>query len=166
MKFLKFIFAVLLFCLIFLMPFNSIFAKVPAQDKIIVSQRIYPDNNLYPYKRLWEKIKEFIVFSNNDQVKFHENLLANRISELKYVSDSRLLSLMQDASQRVSYEAGTVEEKVSVSDNQQKDDVKDLFTVYKTFLPQVRDSYRANSAYWLFIQQNIDTFEILSGELK
>ena len=100
-------------------------------------------------------------------MKYHSYLLGKRMSELTYVVENKMVSEIEKASNRVSFEAGkAVEnwEKTKAYDDKNK--LRQKIEFYKGYLPDLRDKFPANSSYWLLIQQNIDSFGILLDKLK
>ncbi|MBU0671164.1 hypothetical protein KKF29_03325, partial [Patescibacteria group bacterium] len=71
-----------------------------------------------------------------------------------------------NASQRLAYQAGVFAESSITCGKNEKELVLSLFIKYKPILEKMRDNFPANSPFWLLSQQDIDTFDILSGKLK
>lgn len=120
----------------------------------------------YLFKRSQEKILEKFQFSNSSKLNFHKKLMLERLSELKYVAETKSLGLLQISSQRFSYEAGKVVEYAQDMTQEDKDDVKNQFISYKPLLEKLRDIYPSNSSFWMLIQYDIDTLDILSKKLN
>lgn len=143
------------------------FAYAQADKAVVKSQRINPGSIYYPLKRFWEKSLELVTFTPRGRISYHKMLLEDRLAELKYVADNKLLSEFQQSSERFSYETGILTEMLEELNNADKK--KEILQVYDNdakFLPSLRDQFHANSSFWLLIQQNIDTLNIMSNRLK
>lgn len=155
----------LVFILIFIL-FPSLIVATQHQLPL-KEEKINPGSFYYPFKRLWEKTRERLIFSTEGRVKFYDSLLDKRLIELKYVSENKLLGEMERSSQRLSFQAGVLKEELKKLNNAKRiQQVLDKYEVYSKLLGKLRDLYPANSAYWLLLQQNIDTLKILSDSLK
>lgn len=133
----------------------------------VKNEAINPGTFYYSFKRLWEKGVQILQFSSESKINFHESLFKKRFAELNYVARNKLLSEVQTSSERFAYEAGILTEEL-ISKNK-IDDKKALikqFEQYGKFLPDLRDKYPANSSYWMLIQHDINTLNILSDRLK
>lgn len=140
---------------------------VHAKETDLPSVKITPDSFYYPFKRLWEKTRERFIFSTEGRVKFYDSLFDTRLIELKYVSENRSLGEIERSSQRLSFQAGVLKEELKKLNHAERiQQVLDKYEMYSKLLGNLRDLYPANSAYWLLLQQNIDTLKILSDNLK
>ncbi len=120
----------------------------------------------YQFKRGYEKIFEKFQFSSASKLNYYQNLLLTRLSELKYVAETKDLDDLQRSTERFSYEAGKIvqlSEKLNSTDNAR---IQNQFKEYKPILEKLRDLYSYNSSYWKLIQYDIDTLDILSKKLK
>lgn len=158
---------ILILVLSFVLIGPAITVKASSENIVLHGQKILPGSVFYNFKRLWEKGRDFLAFSPEAKVEYHRKLLNTRLSEFKYVMENKQLNEIEKASNRVSYEAGIIEENLEKFEDQEKRaQVAEEFETYKDYIPRLRDIYPANSAYWLSTQQNIDTFNILMGKLK
>lgn len=127
---------------------------------------IKPNGDMfYQIKRGYEKILEKFQLSDKSKLNYHQNLLLTRLSELKYVAERKNLTELQKSTERFSYEAGKITELSVKPDSKDKTGIKDRFKEYKPVLEKLRDLYPANSSYWMLIQYDIDTLDILSQKL-
>ena len=140
---------------------------VLAQETMVISkQGINPDSAYYDIKRVWEKINEQVQFSQQNKLRYSRVLLENRLSELNYIAEGKQLDYFETSSNRLSAQAGTVANLAArTASSTKKAEIVSQFTEYIRVLEKLRDLYPANSSYWLFIQQNIDTLNILSEKL-
>ena len=130
------------------------------------TQRILPGTLLYNVKRVWEKTREKLVFSDEGKASYHHDLLKKRLYELEYATESSMAEVA-DASLRASYEAGRVVELLEqIGDEDKSKDFREALLLYGKILPPWRDRFPANSAYWLWVQQTIDSFNILANRLQ
>lgn len=151
--------------LIFLCSTTQIFAKTP-EEYNLTEQKTLPSTPSYSFKRVKEKGLMMIKVRSKSKFEYSELLLEKRLSELVSLVDVREPSLITGSSQRFSYQAGILAELNSKLKSSQKDNIKVRFDDYKKILSELRDNYPANSAYWLLIQQNIDTINILFDKMK
>ncbi len=141
---------------------------VLAQETIAISrQGINPDSPYYDIKRVWEKINEQVRFSQQSKIEYSQILAENRLSELSYIAEGKQLDYFETSSNRLSAQLGTVANlAVKTASSTKKAEIVLQFTKYIRVLEKLRDLYSANSSYWLLIQQNIDTLNILSEKLR
>lgn len=144
-------------------------AFVFAEDQQEISlpkTSINPGSFYYPVKRLFEKGRERLIFSQEGKASFYSVLLKNRLSELKYVTDKKVLSEIQGSSERFAYHAGILTEVVEQGKSGDKENIIREFEKYSKFLEGLRDNFPANSSFWMLIQHDINTLSILSAKLK
>lgn len=136
-------------------------------DKEIKQERTNPGSFYYSLKRAWEKVRWFFIFSDQNKVDYHQDLINKRLSELKYVVDSKLLSEVETSSQRFAYQAGVLVGQLKKMNDKERDTklLKD-FEKYKLVLEKLRDNYPANSSFWMLLQHDINTLNILSDQIK
>lgn len=151
----------LIFSVILTFPFTSI-AQSPEAFGLAI-QNTLPGNTKYPLKRLKEKIKYILTFSQKAKFSYRKLLLEKRLSELASLVDNKNLTEITKAGQRFAYQAGILAEN---SIKGQKTIIDPIFTQHKTILSKLRDMFPANSAYWLSIQQDIDALNILGAKLN
>lgn len=162
----KGMFALLLFSFFPLVTYTGVLATEVNLPNILVT----PNNYLfYSLTRLTEKGLIFIKISKESKVDYFKNLTQKRLAELKYVVENKLLSEVQQSSQRLSYQIGILSDYLSTNQNQlskQKLNTKNLLNSYKELLANLRDQYPANSNYWMLIQHNINSIDINLEKLK
>lgn len=128
---------------------------------------VYPGSFYYNFKRLFEKGKERLIFSQESKKSFYESLLKTRLAELNFVVEKKFLSEVQQSSERFAFQAGILtEELVRQKKAEGKEKIIKEFEKYSKFLENLRDKYPANSAYWMLIQHDINTLKILTERLK
>lgn len=158
------IFLVLVVSFVILSLQNLVLAQ---ETKVISRQKINPDSPYYDIKRLWEKINEQMRFSQESKIGYSQILAENRLSELSYVAQEKKLDYFETSSNRLSAQVGTVVNLAAkTASPRKKAEIVLQFTKYINVLEKLRDLYSANSSYWLLIQQNIDTLNILSEKLR
>lgn len=162
-KFLILSFFVIMF---FSTPFDSIYAN-EAEQLGLPETTVNPGSFYYSFKRLFEKGQEKLLFFQQSKKSFYESLVKMRLSELNYVIDKKALSEVQRSSERFAYQAGILTEEV-IKQNQinDKENLIKEFGRYNKFLSNLRDKYPANSSFWMLIQHDINTLNILSNRLK
>lgn len=154
-----------LFVLSFVLTPNVIKAESPESLKL-TPQKTLPGSALYPIKRFKEKFTALTSFSPEAKIKYGIILLEKRLSELASLVERKDAIYVESSSQRLSAQAGNLADYASSLDAEKKELVLSYFNAYIPSLNKLRDSYPANYAYWLSIQQNIDTLNILAEKLK
>ncbi len=128
---------------------------------------INPGSFYYPFKRLWEKGMEKLQFDTKARVNFYQSAIKTRLAELNYVVENKLLDEVQRSSERFAYDAGILtDELVKQNQSNSKEKTISEFEKYKKFLETLRDKYPSNSSFWMLVQHDINTLNILSEELK
>lgn len=150
---------------IFFCSTAQIFAKAP-EEYNLTGQKTLPNTPSYSFKRIKEKGLMAIKFTPISKFEYSVVLIEKRLSELVSLVDLKELDMITSASQRFSYQAGILSDLNSKLKTDQNEKIKVKFDNYEKILSELRDNYPANSAYWLLIQQNIDTLNILSGKMK
>ncbi len=161
--FLKLFLALIIFSLV---QAGLIYAQESVQLEL-PKTTVNPGSFYYPFKRLIEKGRERVIFSQEEKISFYKSLLKIRLSELNYVISKKFLSEIQGSSERFAYTAGILAEEVKVQDKvEEKQYHIRQFGLYSKFLDSLRDQYPANSSFWMLIQHDINTLSILSEQLK
>lgn len=152
----------------FLISTLFIYQVSAESDTIVIKNEIVnPGSFYFPFKRLWEKGIEKLQFSNESKINFYFSQLQVRISELNYVIENKFLSEVQQASERLAYQAGMMTNSlVEQNDANEKQTIIREFEKYAKYLEKLRDVYPANTSFWMLIQHDINTFNILSERLK
>lgn len=145
-------------------------SPVIALDSSLPDIKIQPDNRLfYSFKRLFENTIFFTKISAKDKMIYYQELTKKRMAELKYVGENKLIGFVQKSSERLSYQVGVTSDLLAANKESLKSfskDYMDLLTDYKKILVGIRDTYSANSSYWLLVQQNIDSFDLNMEKIK
>jgi len=142
-----------------------IFAQSPETFDLPI-QKTLPGSQNYTFKRLKEKITEFFKFSHQTKFSYRQILLEKRVSEFVSLVENKNQLDFVNSSQRLAYQAGVLAESVVNGSREDKDVVLAIFAKYIPILDKMRDHFPANSASWLYSQQDIDTLNILSEKLK
>lgn len=129
-------------------------------------QNTLPGNSKYPFKRLKERIKYLLTFSQKEKFSYRQILLEKRVSEFVSLVENKNQSDLANSSQRLTYQAGILAESVVKGSKEDKELVLTLFAKYKPILDKMRDHFPANSSFWLYSQQDIDTLNILEAKLE
>lgn len=127
---------------------------------------INPGSFYYPVKRAVEKGREMIIFSKEGKRSYYNSLLKTRLSELDYVTEKKILSEIQSSSERFAYQAGILTEEAMQSNKNDKENLINDYAKYSKFLDVLRDRFPANSSFWMLVQHDINTLDILSNKLK
>lgn len=129
------------------------------------NESINPGSFYYSFKRLWEKGLERLQFSKQSKVHFYQSQMLTRLAELKFVVENKILSEIQTSSQRFAYTAGILTNEV-IKDNVDKKNTAEQFQNMQKILSKLRDNYPANSSYWMLVQHDINSLNILKEGLK
>jgi len=129
-------------------------------------QKTLPGSAGYNFKRLKEKITASFKFSYQAKFSYRQKLLEKRVSEFVSLIENKNQSELPSSSQRLAYQSGILAESIVNSSKEDKELVLALFAKYKPILDKMRDHFPANSTFWLYSQQNIDTLNILGAKLK
>lgn len=144
--------------------------KVLAAEFTIPNTLINPNNYLiYSMKRLFEKTLLYTKLTKDSKANYYRDLAVTRIAELNAVVNQNLLSEVQQSTQRLSYEIGTLSDFVSANEkdlSKKKQGIIEFLSSLKGPLATLRDKYPANSAYWLLIQDNINSIDLNLEKLK
>lgn len=145
---------------------TTVYAAELTLPKVVIN----PDNYLiYSLKRLFEKTIIFTKLSKDSKMNYYKELTLTRMAELKNVVDQNLLSEVEQSTQRLSYQVGTLSDFISTDKTDlpnESQEISDLLNSLKNPLAILRDKYPANSAYWLLIQHNINSIDINLQKLK
>lgn len=144
---------------------NLVNAKLP-EDYNLITQKTLPTSPSYSFKRIKEKALMFVKLTSKSKFEYSKVLLGKRLSELVTLVNDKDPNLITSSSQRFSYQAGITAKLNSKLKESQKDNLTKLFANYNIILGELRDNYPANKPNWLLTQQNIDTLNILLGEMK
>lgn len=138
-----------------------------AEEEVInlPAVKTLPTSSVYPFKRLWEKVRLTLAFTQKGKLEYKKLLMERRLSELAILVNDGNTENIERASQRFAYQAGIYAEHVQ-NNKEATIEALEAFRKYKIVLPQLRDHYPANGTYWLSIQQDLDTLNILSDKIK
>lgn len=158
---------VVIFLLFILFIFHQVGLIYADGELSLPTTKINPGNFYYNFKRLWEKTFEYLNFPTQSKISYRESLLKTRLAELKYIVDNKVLSEVENSSKRFSYQAGILVDLIEKqNDEDRKKKIKEEFQKYNKLLDNLRDKYPANSSFWMLIQHDINTLNILSDRLK
>ncbi len=156
-----------------LFTFSSLFfypAKTSAEGLNLPKVSINPSYYLlYSFKRLFEKGDYYLKFSDQAKLDYFQHLVLTRMSELQNMVNANSQSDIEQATQRLSYQIGTLSDflashKSSLPNKQ--GEVINLLNNLKDPLANMRDKYHSNSSFWLLLQHNINTIDINLTKLK
>lgn len=148
---------------------SAIQAKVIAAELSLPSISITPDKHLYySVKRLVEKGTLLIKFSKTSKADYYRDLTLKRLAELKYVVENKLLSEVQQSTQRFSYQTGILSDYISTNKEllKREQDTQDFLVRSKDLLGGLRDKYTSNSSFWMLVQHSINSIDLNLEKLK
>jgi len=108
-----------------------------------VSTKQVPGTILFSIKRLSEKLQTELIFINNQKADFENILIKRRLSELSILVNNKELSQIETSGSRFMTQIQSSKNPVITED-------------MLIQLSDLRDTFQANSSYWLIIQQCID----------
>lgn len=152
---LAFVFLVISF---FILIVTSVFA---APLIVLPDTKIPPESFYYPIKRLVEKIQTPFHITSSSKADYYKDLVQARMGELKHVVDKGYLDQVEKASQRVSFEVGTLTDYIKSNNlSEKKSRMFDLYKNDRAILENLRDKYPANSSFWMLIQHIINSIDL------
>lgn len=116
-------------------------------------ESVNPDSLTYPLKRFGEQAKLFFSFDERNKTAYFLSLLDTRFNELVYTINFKKTGFLNETVSRYNTFVG----KIKLNSKNIKHEFKLKFSQNIKVLEMLRDQYPANSAYWLNIQQSIDT---------
>lgn len=118
-------------------------------------EKINPNLQIYPLKRIMENLKLNLILGEKQKRKYLYKLFEKRFSELVYVLNYKKEGFYVETVDRYNTFAGII--KISPQDDKDKDQM----VAFSIILQKLRDRYPSGSAYWIKIQEAIDTTESL-----
>lgn len=114
-----------------------------------------------------EKITLFFKFSNSDKYDYQKYLINKRLSELKYVVESKQGNLIEETSSRYSTYLGTLSEfviknKLSIK----KEDTLAVFLEHIKIIEKLQEEYESESVFRMLLQHDINTLKLFSEKFK
>lgn len=141
-------------------------SRVFAQEITLPQQKVYPGTFFFPLKRLVEKTWEKFL-SKKGEVKFYNQLVITRLSELNYIASNKKIGEVQTSSERFNFYAGKLTEKAK--GNSGADEKRKIISDFENdtkLLMKLRDNFEYESSYWILIQHSINSLNIYIGQLK
>lgn len=118
-------------------------------------------------EKFQEKVTLFFKFSKEEKYKFQKFLVDKRLSELKYVVDSKQGNLIEETTSRYSTYLGNFSEfvinKKLIS---KKEDILKMFETHAKILETLQENYESESVFRMLIQHDINTIKIFSDKIK
>lgn len=112
--------------------------------------------------KIFEKAGLFLKFNPVSKSIYWRKLVDKRLAEMKLVVEQDRLDIFEQTSSRYSTYLGRYSNYI-VSKNltSQKKIAEQMFNKHTEILKPLRDKYEYDSGWWLMLQQNIDTIDIL-----
>ena len=163
----KFVVSLFLIAL-FVISMYSTYSFSYAQTTNIQYEKINPDNRLlFKIKRLSEKIEGTIIFNliKGKKVSYLTKLTNRRLAEFTYVVEKSKRSHLENASSRYITYIGLLSEELVTNANE-KDTVINNLNDHPKVLIYLRDEFPAQTAEWRFVQQAVESTEVLLSKLN
>lgn len=119
-------------------------------------ENINSNQLIYPFKKYWENITLKLTFGNQNRQNYTWILYQKRFKELVFIINNDKTGFLPDTADRYNTFAGRTKTLVSLTSNQKKQ-IKDNISL----LEKLRDRYHSGSAYWIKIQETVDTTKSL-----
>ena len=110
--------------------------------------------------------RDLIVISLNQ---YYRDLILTRLTELKVVSDQKLLNDVEQSSQRVSYQVGTLSDYLLANRQDLGNEIPkiiELLTEAKILVTGMRDKFPSNTSFNMLIQHSINSIDLNLEKLK
>lgn len=116
-------------------------------------EKVNPNLLIYPFKRFTEEVRLVLFLKSDDQKRYRYKLLDNRFKELVYIINFQKTGFLPENVNRYYGYIGSLRKDFPIVEPEYKDQAKK----YLSLLEILRDRNPANSAYWMSIQQAIDS---------
>lgn len=116
-------------------------------------ENINPNLLAYPLERFQEGLNLFLTFNSTAKQQFIWKLYDRRFNELVYIINYNRTGFLLETVDRYNTYAGKIKTQNPNLDNLKKEQIKKNLKL----LEKMRDRYHSGSAYWIKIQQAVDT---------
>lgn len=150
----------LVLSLLLFFSFNSALAQSPKLE-------IEVNHVANVVEKFQEKVTLFLKFSKEEKYKFQKYLAEKRLSELKYVVESKQGNLVEETTSRYSTYLGNFSDfviKKKLISN--KEDILTMFETHTKILEKLQETYESESVFRMLLQHNINTIKIFSSKVK
>lgn len=117
-------------------------------------------------EKLGEKISLYFNFSEEKKLKFKKLLVEKRLAELKYVSDSKKIDLIEETASRYSTYLSIFIDEASSKKLIKKDELIEMIDNHTKVVEKVQQSYKFESGWWLAIQHDINILKMSLEKIK
>ena len=126
-----------------------------------------PDGISYVFKRVQEKIGNFLSLSNGNKVSSYRRLVNVRLAELKFIIENKKQAYFEKSTQRYFTTAGELT-SLLISKNLKNDfgPVTEQLQSHIPILEKLRDSYDPRTAEWRFVEDDINYIKGYMGDLS
>ena len=143
---------------------NVAFAK---DQQVEIKTKVEASHIANVFEKLGEKVTLFFKFSKKDKADYENYLIEKRLSELKYVVDSKQGNLIEETSSRYatylsSFSDLVIKNKLS----NKKNEVLNLYSRHKKILEELQNTFETDSVFRMLIQHDIDTIKLFSTRVK
>jgi len=154
---------VIILAVFFIPAVTIINAESSPKEHKILMETVNPDSTLqYKLKRLGEKVNQFIVssFKQQEKVPYLIKLTDRRLAELYYVIENSKGSYLETSSSRYVTYIGYLVEEVSKNKGVAPQ-IKKAIEVHPNVLTKLRNKYPSGTAEWRFVQQALESAQVL-----
>ncbi|KKU10929.1 MAG: hypothetical protein UX13_C0001G0020 [Candidatus Woesebacteria bacterium GW2011_GWB1_45_5] len=156
--FLKPIAALLIFFFVLLSSPSSVLAEYDFNTTVQGKSSVWG--------RVGEKAGLFLKFSKNSKAVYWRKLLDIRLAELKYSVEDDKIDFVEETASRYSTYLGHYTNYLAKKNlTGEKDITLSMFAKHQGILSSLRDKFEYDSAWWLSIQHDINTIDILKAKL-
>jgi len=157
--------AILFFVTLFSLQTTTVSAQEKGGNGQIILEVINPDSAFqYRLKRLGEKFRTITtnIFNKSKTGELMLELTQKRAKELLYIVDKQKTEHLEITTSRFITYTGLLTNELKEGVN--KEEVANKMKVYIAPLTKLRDNFPAQTAQWLFLQQAIDSTNVLLSQ--
>lgn len=116
-------------------------------------------------EKIVEKLTLFVKFNKSDKLDYQEYLLEKRLAELKFAVENDIDLVEETASRYSTYAGSLTNFIVSNEIENEKKRILETFDKHSSIISSLRDKFGFESGWWLAIQHDVNTIEILREKI-
>lgn len=148
---------------------NPAYAQTKLKEVLIEVPKVevQVDHVANIFEKLKEKVTLFFKFSKEGKYNYQKYLVEKRLSELKYVVESKQGNFIEETSSRYSTYLGTLSS--FVIDNKlsgKKENILTMFNDHIKAIEKLQENYGSESVFRMLLQHDINTIKLFTTKLK
>lgn len=156
----------IIFSILLIISTGFISAEEREMEQEEVKLSVSVDHVANGLEKLGEKISLYFKFSEEKKLRFKKLLVEKRLAELKYVSNSKKIDLIEETASRYStYLSIFIDEALSKK-LIKKDELIEMIDNHTKVIEKVQQSYKFETGWWLAIQHDINILKLSLGKIK